>query len=65
MQVTVISASSRKLRIVQAYIDNQQGCIMVRKSQIMDFEKEDLQTTELVLSWAIGNPVGNTRYQTS
>jgi len=62
MQVTVISASSRKLRIVQAYIDNEQGCITARKSKILDFEKEDLQTTELVLSWVIGNPVGNTRY---
>lgn len=59
-QVTVISAADRQLRIVQGYIDGRDGYFRVRKSPILDFSRHDPAKMELVLSWCIGNAVGNT-----
>ncbi|KAI1201414.1 hypothetical protein F5X97DRAFT_320491 [Nemania serpens] len=58
--VTVISAADRQLRIVQGYIDGRDGYFRVRKSPILDFSRHDPAKMELVLSWCIGNAVGNT-----
>jgi hypothetical protein len=63
VKVTVISVVSRKLRIVQAYIDNQASCIRARKSKITDLETEDLHEIKLLLSWVLANPVGDTLYR--
>ncbi|KAI1822530.1 hypothetical protein F4861DRAFT_540916 [Xylaria intraflava] len=73
--VTVFSASNQELRIVQGYIDDQ-GCLRVRKSPILDFEGADiyydtekkvivdnrdgLRLVDLALSWCIGDTVGST-----
>ncbi|KAI1122870.1 hypothetical protein F5Y10DRAFT_270624 [Nemania abortiva] len=61
--VTVISASDKKLRIVQGYVDGREGCLQVRRSPILDFEHENIQLIELVLSWCIGETVGDTKLQ--
>jgi len=63
MQVTVFSAASRQLRVIQAYYDSQQEYIVVRKSKILDFEPENRDTTKLVLQWMIGDPTGETTYE--
>ncbi|KAI0104625.1 hypothetical protein GGR51DRAFT_521572 [Nemania sp. FL0031] len=59
--VTVISTSDRKLRIVQGYVDGREGCLRARKSPILDLENEDIQLIALVLSWCIGETVGDTK----
>ncbi|RYC54689.1 hypothetical protein CHU98_g11521 [Xylaria longipes] len=58
---TVISASDRKIRIVQGYVDGREGCLRVRKSPILDFEQITPEQIELVLSWCIGETVGSTK----
>ena len=63
MQVTVFSAASRQLRVIQAYFDSQQEYIVVRKSKILDFEPENRDTTKLIVRWMIGDPIGETRYE--
>jgi hypothetical protein len=60
----VITASSRKVRIVQAYIDNKAGNIRARKSRIIDMEAGDVEDIKLLLSWVLANPVGDTLYRT-
>ena len=57
MQVTIFSAASRQLRVIQAYYDSQQEYIVVRKSKILDFEPENRDTTKLVVRWMIGDPI--------
>ncbi|KAH9884035.1 hypothetical protein F4778DRAFT_580960 [Xylariomycetidae sp. FL2044] len=59
--VTVISAAGRKVRVVQGYVDGQESRVQVRKSKKLNFEQEDRQNTELILSWLIGDPIGNTK----
>ena len=63
MQVTVFSAASRQLRVIQAYYDSKQEYIVVRKSKILDFEPENRNTTKLVVQWMIGNHIGATTYE--
>jgi hypothetical protein len=63
----VFSASLRGIRVVQAYVDNRDKSIKVKKSQVInmqdDMESDVRSKTELLLSWAIGTPVGATRYE--
>ena len=63
MQVTVFSAASRQLRVLQAYYDSKQEYIVVRKSKIFDFEPENRKTTKIIVRWMIGDPIGATTYE--
>ena len=62
--MTVFSAASRQLRVIQAYYNSEQGYIVVRKSKILDFKPENCDTPKLVMRWMIGDPIGETRYKT-
>lgn len=58
-----MSIADRKLRVLQVYYDPAQERIIVRKSKIFDFKKEDYATTKLVVAWMAGDPVGETRFK--
>ncbi|KAI0114063.1 hypothetical protein GGR51DRAFT_476807 [Nemania sp. FL0031] len=60
--VTVISVGDRQVRIVQGYIDTEEGCVRARKSPVFDFNRDDpMQVMEILLSWCMGETVGNTK----
>ncbi|KAJ8124531.1 hypothetical protein O1611_g9108 [Lasiodiplodia mahajangana] len=64
--VTVITTGFTRTRVVQGYIDTQEGCVRARKSPIFDYEHDDpKQIIEILLSWCIGETVGDTKAQTS
>ncbi|KAI1170216.1 hypothetical protein F4777DRAFT_584139 [Nemania sp. FL0916] len=58
--VTVVSAADRQLRIVQGYVDDQDGHLHVRKSPMLDFSRFEQDKVELVVSWCVGDAVGDT-----
>jgi hypothetical protein len=47
---------------VQAYYDNKNGYISIRKSDIINVETEDRETIKLMLRWMIGDPIGDTKF---
>ncbi|KAI0529981.1 hypothetical protein GGR58DRAFT_273000 [Xylaria digitata] len=65
--VTIISASDMQVRIVQGYVDAQGDCVRVRKSPILDFEdfEQARKHMEVILSWCIGETVGDTKLKTT
>jgi hypothetical protein len=63
-QVTVISASGRRIRIVQGVVDIIKGSIEVRVSDIIQFDegiKKNEKKFHTLLGWMVGEPVGRTR----
>jgi hypothetical protein len=57
----VISASSRQVRIVHAFVDNKTGHIRAGKSPMVDF-KGDMDQIKWLLSWMVADPVGAAPY---
>ena len=63
LQVNLISASGKKLRVLVGIIDSGKRFIEVRRSEIIDFsdgERKNWAKWIVVLCWVAGEPLGKT-----
>ncbi|KAI1772858.1 hypothetical protein F4818DRAFT_443739 [Hypoxylon cercidicola] len=63
--VTVVSASGRNLRIIQGYVDGDKDCLFVRKSRIINVDRNEVQNLEglmRIACWFLGTPCRKTEY---
>ncbi|KAI2629556.1 hypothetical protein GGR54DRAFT_585595 [Hypoxylon sp. NC1633] len=57
--VTVISGAGRMIRIVQGYVDDSEGTVLVRKSKFVDLNKNKEKNLEKLMQisrWVLGQP---------
>lgn len=56
----VYSFCRKKARVIEAHYEH--PYLIVRKTKVVDFEKEHEENLKLMLRWMMSTPIGDTKY---